>query len=375
MRPKLACGACHSIVQAPAPSRPIDRGLAGAGLLAHVLVRKYADHLPLYRQSQIYAREGVMLERSTLCDWVGSAARLLTPLARAVGNYVLQAQKIHSDDTPTRALGGGKGKAHLGRLWAYVRDDRASADTATPAVWFQYSANRKGEHPGAHLRGYSGILQVDAFAGYNACFEDGRILEAACWAHARRKYFEIHKQQHELPGTVAHQAVQRIARLYAVEADIRGKPAEVRMRERQARTGPILDEMHGWLNATLGQLSAKSPMSMAIGYSLSNWRALRRFVDDGRIEPDNNIAERALRTVAIGRKNYLHFGSDGGGDSAAVIYTLLGTARLNEINPQAYLRHVLERIADHPINRIDELLPWAVAAQIDPAGLRPRLAA
>lgn len=256
-----------------------------------------------------------------------------------------------------------------------MRDDRASADEATPAVWFQYSANRKGEHPGAHLRGYSGVLQVDAFAGYNACFEDGRILEAACWAHARRKYFEIHKQQHQLPGTFAHQAVQRIARLYAVEADIRGKPADVRMRERQARTGPILDEMYSWLNATLGQLSAKSPMAMAIGYSLSNWRALRRFVDDGRIEPDNNIAERALRTVAIGRKNYLHFGSDGGGDSAAVIYTLLGTARLNEINPQAYLRHVLERIADHPINRIDELLPWAVAAQIDPAGQKSLLAA
>lgn len=375
VRPKLACGACHSIAQAPAPSRPIDRGLAGAGLLAHVLVSKYADHLPLYRQSQIYAREGVLLERSTLCDWVGSAARLLTPLARAVGNYVLQAQKVHSDDTPTRALGAGKGKAHLGRLWAYVRDDRASADTAAPAVWFQYSANRKGEHPSAHLRGYSGILQVDAFAGYNACFEDGRILEAACWAHARRKYFEIHKQQHELPGTFAHQAVQRIARLYAVEADIRGQPPEVRMRQRQARTGPILDEMHGWLNATLGQLSAKSPMALAIGYSLSNWRALKRFADDGRIEADNNIAERALRTVAIGRKNYLHFGSDGGGDSAAVIYTLLGTARLNGINPQAYLRFVLERIADHPINRIDELLPWAVAGQIDSAGQRTRLAA
>jgi transposase len=223
VRPKLACGGCQTIHQADAPSRPIERGLPGPGLLAHVLVSKYTDHLPLYRQSQIYAREGVMLERSTLCDWVAGAAKLLTPLALAVGRYVLQAAKVHSDDTPTRTLGAGKGAAHLGRLWAYVRDDRASADTAPPAVWFQYSANRKGEHPQAHLRNYSGILQVDAFSGYNGCFEDGRIIEAACWAHARRKHFEIHKQMDQLPGTLAHQALQRIARIYAVEADIRGR--------------------------------------------------------------------------------------------------------------------------------------------------------
>ncbi len=201
---------------------------------------------------------------------------------------------------------------------------------------------------GARHRHCSGVLQVDAFAGYNGCFEDGSILEAACWAHARRKYFEIHKQQHQLPGTLAHQALHRIARMYAVEADIRGQPPDVRMRQRQLRTRPILDEMYDWLNSTLGQLSAKSP----------------RFAGDGRIEADNNIAERALRAVAIGRKNYLHFGSDGGGESAAVIYTLLGTARLNDINPQAYLRHVLERIADHPINRVGELLPWVVAQRM-----------
>jgi transposase len=364
VRPKLACTGCQTIRQAAAPARPIERGLAGAGLLAHVLVGKYADHLPLYRQSQIYAREGVMLERSTLADWVASAARLLTPLARAIGRYVLQAAKVHTDDTPTRTLGGHKGKAHLGRLWVYARDDRASADMASPAVWFQYSANRRGEHPATHLGAYSGILQADAFAGYNGLYEGERIIEAACWAHARRKYFDIHQSEQRLAGTLAHQALQKIARLYAVEADIRGQPPDERRRQRQLRTRAILDEMHGWLHETLGLVSAKSPMAQAIGYSLANWRALNRFVDDGRIEADNNIAERALRTVAIGRKNYLHFGSDGGGHSAAVIYSLLGTARLNEINPQAYLRHVLERIAVHPINRVDELLPWAVAGRL-----------
>lgn len=282
VRPKLACAGCQAIHQAGAPSHPLDRGLAGAGLLTHVLVSKYADHLPLYRQSQMYAREGVMLERSTLADWVASSARLLTPLARAVGAYVLRAVKVHSDDTPTRVLGAGKGKAHLGRLWVYVRDDRASADTAPAAVWFQYSANRKGEHPSAHLASYSGILQVDAFAGYNGLFEDGSIVEAACWAHARRKYFDIHQNEQRIPGTLAHQALQRIARLYAVETDIRGQPPDERLRQRQLRTRPLLDEMHSWLNETLGLLSAKSPMALAIGYSLNNWRALNRFVDDGR---------------------------------------------------------------------------------------------
>jgi hypothetical protein len=215
------------------------------------------------------------------------------------------------------------------------------------------------------------VLQVDAYAGYNSLFNDGRVIEAACWAHARRKYFEVHKQQELLPGTLAHQALQRIARIYAVESDIRGQSAELRRSQRQLRTRPVLEEMHEWLQAALGHISAKSPMAQAIGYSLSNWRALMRFLDDGRIEADNNIAERSLRGCALGRKNYLHFGSDGGGHTAAVIYSLIGTAKLNGINPQAYLRYVLERIAEHPINRIDELLPWAVAKHLGRAVVEP----
>jgi len=366
VRPRLACAGCKTITQAAAPSRPVERGMAGPGLLAHVLVGKYADSLPLYRQCQIYAREGVMLERSTLTDWVGQAARLLTPLAQAIGRHVLRADKIHGDDTPIRVLGGKGNKAKTGRLWVYVRDDRPGAGQAPPAVWFQYSADRKGEHPARHLKGWRGILQADAFAGYNQLYEDGRIVEAACWAHARRKLWDIHERQHKLPGTLAHQGLERISEIFKVEAEIRGKPALRRRRVRQLRTRPVLKELKTWMGETLAQVSAKSPMALAMGYAVSNWSALVRFVGDGRIEAENNAAERALRSVAIGRKNFLHLGSDTGGHSAGVIYTLIGTAKLNGINPQHYLRYVLERIADHPINRIDELLPWAVADQIAP---------
>ena len=371
VRPKLACGGCQSIVQAAAPSRAV----AGAGLMAHVLVSKYADHTPLYRQSQIFARDGVELAVSTLSDIVGAAAWLLTPLAQAIGRYVLNGTKVHGDDTPIRVLGGAKNKARTGRLWVYVRDDRASGETAPAAVWFQYSADRKGEHPRRHLRDFEGILQADAYSGYDRLFEDGRIVEAACWSHARRKFYDIHEQQRKLPGTVAHEALQRIAAIFAIEADIQGQRPEERMRQRQLRTRPVLDELQRWLVATLTEISAKSPMALAIGYAMSNWRALIRFVDDGRMEAHNNIAERALRGVAIGRKNYLHLGSDSGGERAAVIYSLLGTAKLNGLNPRAYLRHVLDRIAEHPINRIDELLPWAVADQINTAIAEQRLAA
>ena len=364
VRPKFACAQCHTITQAAAVSRPIERGLAGAGLMTHVLVGKYCDHLPLYRQSQIYAREGVVIDRSTLVDWVAGCARLLQPLANAVRKYVMSADKIHTDDTPVPVLSPGRGKTKTARLWVYARDDRPGGDASPPAVWFAYSANRKGEHPLGHLLGFAGVLQADAYAGYDRLFEDGHIVEAACWAHARRKYFEIHERQDEMPGTLAHQALQRISALYGVEKEIRGQPIDERYRQRQSRSRPLLDEMYRWLNDSLSQLSAKSPMALAIGYSRSNWRALTRYCDDGRIEMDNNAAERALRTVVLGRKNYLHFGSDAGGERAAVIYSLIGSCKLSGIDPQAYLRYVLERIADHPINRVAELLPWAVADKL-----------
>lgn len=366
VRPKLACAGCHTITQAAAASRPIDRCLAGAGLLTHVLVGKYCDHLPLYRQSQIYARDGVAIDRSTLVDWVAASARLLQSLADAVRRHVMSAYKIHTDDTPVPVLCPGRGKTKTARLWVYARDDRPAGDTSPAAVWFQYSPDRKGENPRRHLSGFTGVLQADAYAGYDRLFADGQIVEAACWAHARRKYYEIHERQDKLPGTLAHQALQRISALYAIEKDIRGQPAAERAPQRQRQSKPLIEEMYRWLNDTLGRLSAKSPMALAIGYSLSNWCALTRYVNDGRIEMDNNAAERALRSVVLGRKNYLHFGSDAGGERAAVIYSLIGSCKLNDMDPFAYLHHVLQRIADHPSNRITELLPWAVADQLKP---------
>jgi transposase len=362
VRPKLSCTCCAHIVQAPAPSRPIERGLAGPGLLAHVLVSKFADHLPLYRQAEIYERVGVEIDRSTLADWVGGSSRLLAPLVDTLRRYVLAASKLHADDTPVPVLAPGTGKTKTGRLWTYVRDDRPSGDTAAPAVWFAYSPNRKGEHPQQHLRDFRGTLQADAFAGFNALYEDAErgIAEAACWAHVRRKFYDLH-QAHASP--VAAEALRRIGELYAIESEIRGRDPDKRMQIRQTRARPLLDSMYEWLQATLAQLSRKSTVAAAIGYALGRWPALLRYCGDGQLEIDNNAAERALRAVAIGRKNYLFAGADSGGERAAAIYSLIGTAKLNGLDPEAYLRDVLTRIAEHPINRITELLPWNVTPQ------------
>ena len=358
VRPKLACAQCDTILQAPAPTRPIERGMAGPGLLAHVLVGKYADHVPLYRQSEIYARQGVELDRTLLAQWVGNVSALLTPLTDALRSHVFATDVVHADDTPIPVLAPGNGKTKTGRLWTYVRDERPHAGQIAPAVWFAYSPDRKGEHPQRHLEQFSGILQADGYAGFSKIYDGGRVLEAACWAHVRRKFVDLHELH---KSTLAEEILDRIGALYAVEQEIRGLPPDQRYVVRQARSLPLLRAMKAWLEQTLPTLSQKSAMAKAMRYALSRWEALMRFVHDGRIEIDNNAAERALRCVALGRKNFLFAGSDAGGERAAAIYSLLGTAKLNGYNPEAFLRDVLTRIADHPVNLIGELLPWNLA--------------
>ncbi len=314
VRPKLSCAKCERVVQAAAPSRPIERGLAGPGLLAHVLVSKYADHLPLYRQSEIYAREGVDLERSTLADWVGATSALLDPLVEALRRYVFDCAKLHADDTPVPVLAPGTGKTKTGRLWTYVRDDRPAGSKDAPAVWLAYSPDHKGEHPERHLRKFRGTLQADAYAGFNQLYESGRIQEVACWAHVRRKFYDL-QQAHASP--IATEAIERIGQLYAIEREIRGRPPDERRQVRQAQARPVLESLHEWLEGCLTKLSRKSDTTAAVRYALTLWVALTRYCDDGHLEIDNNAAERELRAVALGRKNWTFCGSDRGGEHAA----------------------------------------------------------
>ena len=355
VRPKLSCRVCETIVQAPMPSLPIERGKPGPGLLAHVLVSKYADHLPLYRQAEIYAREGAGLERSTLADWVGRSTALLDPLVAALRKSVLSSNTLHGDDTPVPVLAPGLGKTRTGRLWVYVRDGRPHGSPQPPAAVFFYSPDRKGEHPKAHLKNFAGVLHADGYAGFNPVFETGSVTEAACWAHVRRKFFDEHATS---PSPLTTEALDRIGALYGIEDTIRGQPPNERRRIRQDQAAPLLAQLKAWLEAILPRLSGKSDLAKAIRYTLSRWAALNCYADDGRVEIDNNAAERSIRGIALGRKNWLFAGSDTGGERAAAIYSLIETCKLNGIDPEAYLRSVLTNIADHPINRVADLLPW-----------------
>lgn len=360
VRPKMSCRTCETISQAELPSQPIARGIAGPGLLAHVMIQKYCDHLPLYRQSEIFARDGIDLDRSTLAGWVGQTAALLRPLLEALAKEVMGSSVLFGDDTPVPVLDPGRGKTKEGRLWAYVRDERPFAGTAPPAAIYFYSPDRKGERPEAHLKAFTGVLHADGYAGFNRLFESGRITEAACWAHVRRKFFDVAEA---IKSPIAEEALARIAALYAIEEDINGKPADEREARRQAEAAPLTLALKAWAEETLPKLSGKSDLAKAFRYMLSRWNSLGRYLADGRLAIDNNPAERAMRDIALGRKNYLFAGSDKGGERAAAFYALIETAKLNGLNPELYLRDVLTRIADHPVNRVAELLPWTWAKE------------
>lgn len=355
-RPKYGCRACGTIHQAPAPERPIAKGLASSALLAHVLVSKYCDHTPLYRQSQIFARHGVELDRSTLANWVGGACWWLEPLQARLAAHVFASNKVFADDTPIPVLDPGRGRTKTGRLWVYTRDDRPWAGPDPPAAVYFYSPDRKAERPATHLEGFSGILQVDGYAGFERLTAGGDIVLAACWAHARRKFYDVH----EATGSpIAAEALRRIAELYAIEASIRGRTAEQRQQVRNVNARPVINAMKPWLENELTRIPGRSALAEAIRYALARWEELFRFLHDGRIELDNNPVERAIRPIALGRKNHLFAGSDGGGVRWATVCSLVATAKLNGVEPFAYLKDVLERMTNgHPMSRLDDLLPW-----------------
>ena len=361
VREKMTCRSCEAITQPPAPSHPIARGRAGPQLLAEVLFNKYGAHLPLNRQSQIFAREGVDLDVSTLADWVGAAAATLMPLRDAIEKHAHAAERLHVDDTTVPVL--AKGKCRTGRLWTHVRDDRPFGGKAAPAAVFYYSPTREGEHAERQLARYTGICQADAYSGFNGLFVEGRqvdgkpgpIIEAACWAHSRRKFFELARLR-KMP--IAIEAVVRIDALFAIERDINGQSPAQRFAVRRERSKPLVDSFETWLRGERKKLSSKGPLAKAIDYQFNHWAAFTRFLDDGRVCLSNNAAERALRGIAVGRRNWTFCGSDTGGHRAAVMFTMIETAKLCDVDPKAWLADVLARIADHPAQRLAELLPW-----------------
>lgn len=360
VRPAFSCRVCESMAQAPMPSLPIERGMAGPGLIAQVLIAKYCDHLPLYRQSEIFAREGVEIERSVMAGWVARAADLVAPLVDAIGAHVMRAERLHADDTPVPVLAPGSGRTKTGRLWVYLRDERPHGGQDPPAVLYRYTPDRKGERPREHLKPFAGFLQADGYAGFNELYATGpgraaALTEVACWAHARRNFHDVHAAT---GSPLALEAMTRIGRLFEIERLIHGQPPEERRMARQELARPVMADLAVFLDRSLAEISGKSDLARAIRYARSRWTPLTRYLDDGRLEISNNAAERAIRPLKLGAKNWLFAGSDAGGERAAAIYTLIETARLNGLDPAAYLRDILGCIADHPINRIGELLPW-----------------
>jgi transposase len=366
VREKFTCRDCEKISQVPAPFHVLPRGFAGPSLLAMILFEKYGQHQPLNRQAERYAREGVELSLSTLADQVGGCAALLRPLYELIRAHVLAAERVHGDDTTVPVL--AKHQTRTGRLWTYVRDDRPFAGHAPPAALFFYSRDRTAEHPERHLAGYAAILQADAYAGFNALYASDRsagpITEAACWAHARRKFFVLANVTAKARGALAviaplaFEAVRRIDLIFDIEREINGLTASERLAVRSARVTPLVSDLQAWMRSERGRLSRHSEVAKAMDYMLKRWDSFTRFLADGRICLTNNAAERALRGIALGRKSWLFAGSDRGGERAALMYTLIQTAKLNDVDPQAWLAEVLARINDHNIQDLDQLLPW-----------------
>lgn len=361
-RPKYACRACEEVVvQAPAPPRLIEGGIPTEASAAHVLVSKYADHLPLYRQAQIYARQGIDLDRSTLADWVGRAAFHLRPVHERLLAHIRASTKIFADETSAPVLDPGRGRTKTGQLWAYARDDRPWGGTDPPAVAYVYAPDRKAERVKAHLAWFHGVMQVDGYAGYRALAEKNDVQLAFCWAHVRRKFYDLAATG---PAPIASEALERIARLYEIEKGIRGRSADERRDVRQEKTRPLIAALEPWLREKLALISQKTKLAEAIRYALSRWEGLTRFLDDGRIEIDSNVVERAIRPIALNRKNALFAGSDGGGEHWAIIASLVETCKLNGVDPHAYIAETLTKIVnDHPNSAIDDLMPWAFQSQ------------
>lgn len=355
-RPKYACRSYGTAHQAAAPERAIAKGMATPKLLAQVLTAKFCDHLPLYRQAQIFARHGVPMQRSTLSNWVGGACWWLEALHERLAENIFASTKLFADDTPIGVLDPGRGRTKTGRLWAYARDDRPWAGPDPPAAVYFYSPDRKGERPAAHLKGFKGVLQVDGYAGFERLTEGGNIILAACWAHVRRKFYDVHGAT---GSPIAAEAIRKIAEIYAIEARVRGQSPKARRAARRAEARPRIKALKASLEAELPRLPGRGKLAEAIRYAFARWPSLCRFLDDGCIELDNNPVERAIRPIALGRKNHLFAGSDGGGERWAIVCSLIETAKLNDVEPFAYLADVLERLVDgYPKNRLDELLPW-----------------